>query len=445
MTRDTVLFVDDEEHLRIAAGQTFDLAEVSFRLTDNAEAALTLIEDGFDGILVTDIRMPGMDGVALMKSALQIDPDLPVILITGHGDVELAVTCIKDGAYDFLEKPCEPARLVACVKRALEKRRLTLENRELKAQVASSNVVQARLIGRSAAMQSVRASVAAVAQTDADVLITGDTGTGKEVAARAIHAASAQADGPFVLINCAALPDSLIESELFGHEAGAFPGAMRARYGKFEHARGGVLCLDEIDLLPMPLQAKLLDVLHNREVTRLGSNDAIPLDMRVIALAKSNLETAVAEGVFRSDLLYRLNLLTLHMPPLAERRDDIPGLFTMLAQDAATRRGRPIPVIPPQLVSTLSTREWPGNVRELRNAAERFVLDLPPGLQADVDEGVSLADRMAAHEKALISAAIVAHGGRLKDAYESLGLSRKTLYDKMQKHGLNRDDLAPKD
>lgn len=434
-----LLFVDDEAHLRNAAAQTFDLADITCHCLSGAEAALERIDRAFPGVLVTDIRMPGMDGITLMRRALEIDATLPVILVTGHGDVDLAVSCIKDGAYDFLEKPWEPSRMVATVRRAIDARRLTLENRALRRQVGASDVLEARLVGRSPAMVRLRAAIRTIAATDADILITGATGTGKEVAARAIHRISDRAGGNFVHINCAALPDQTMEIELFGHEAGAFPGATRARFGKLEHARGGVLCLDEIDSMPLHLQAKLLDVLQNRAVTRLGSNDTIPLDIRVIAIAKADLETAVAEGRFRSDLYYRLNVLSVRMPALSERSDDVPRLFPLLVSEAAARYKVTPPEVTGALLTDIAARDWPGNVRELRNAADRFVLGLNGAVAADAGQGETLADRVAAHEKALIASAIAAHGGRIKDVYEDLGIGRKTLYDKMQKYGLTRD------
>jgi len=440
MSGTRVIYVDDEEHIRLSAAQTFDLAEIEARCVADAREALDGLDASYPGVVVSDIRMPGMDGEALLRAVLEIDPDLPVILLTGFGEVDLAVRCIREGAYDFLEKPCEPARLVACVERALALRALTLENRVLRGRGAAGDPVQTALTGRSACMIALRRTLSAVADTDADVLIVGETGTGKERAARALHAASARAQGPFAHINCAALPAALIESELFGHEAGAFPGAVRTRYGKLEHARGGTLCLDEIDSLPLSLQAKLLDVLHNRVVTRLGSNEPIPLDIRVLALSKTDLARAVAAGAFRADLLYRLNVATVAMPTLAERREDIPGLFALLAAEAAARYGLEPPGMPSSLLGALAAADWPGNVRELRNAAERHVLGLEsdPGVAAPA----TLADRMATHEKALISAAIAAHGGHLKGVFESLGLSRKTLYDKMQKYDLSRGDFA---
>lgn len=442
MSVPAVLFVDDEEHLRIAAGQSFELAGVNAECFSDAQAALKRISQEFDGVLVTDIRMPGMDGIALLERVKALDADLPVVMVTGHGDVDLAVSCIKNGAYDFIEKPWQAERLTSCVRRAAEQRRLTLENRALRAQVLSGEALRDQLHGRSAVMANLRHKISAIAATDVDVLIAGSTGTGKEIAARLLHTESARSGGPFVHINCAALPEALIESELFGHEAGAFPGALRARFGKLEHARGGTLCLDEIDLLPMPLQAKLLDVLHNRTLTRLGSNDTVELDMRVIALAKTDLDDAVAQGKFRADLLYRLNVASVQMPTLHARREDIPGLFTMLTAEIATRNNVPVPEAPVEMLHALSSHAWPGNVRELRNFAERFVLGLGE-LHGNVpSEAGTLAERINAYEKSQIAAAISANGGRLKEAYESLGLSRKTLYDKMQKHGLNRSDFS---
>jgi two-component system C4-dicarboxylate transport response regulator DctD len=439
-----VLFVDDETDLREAAAQTLALEEIDAHLCAGAAEALPHLDRDFPGILVTDIRMPGTDGVALMRAALERDAELPVILVTGHGDVDLAVQSMREGAYDFIEKPYAPARLIESVRRALDKRRLTLENRALRAAVAApdpeADPIAARLLGQSAAMRTLRQQLRAVAATEADVLIEGATGTGKELAARALHEAGDRAARPFVQINCAALPADLIESELFGHESGAFPGATRARYGRFEHARGGTVFLDEIDSLPLPLQAKLLHVVQNREVTRLGSNEALPLDLRFVAASKRDLGAAAAEGSFRADLLYRLNVVTIRMPGLDERREDIPYLFLRLLTGLCQRASRPVPEVSTQMLSDIAARDWPGHVRELRNAAERVALGLDIGALAMAPSGATLSDRMAAHEKALIAAALAAHSGSVKATYEALGLSRKALYEKMQKHGLDRAD-----
>ncbi|NNL72169.1 MAG: sigma-54-dependent Fis family transcriptional regulator, partial [Silicimonas sp.] len=399
----------------------------------------------FPGVLVTDIRMPGTDGLTLMRRALEIDPEFPVILVTGHGDVDMAVQSMRDGAYDFIDKPYDPSRMVETIRRALDKRRLTIENRMLRRQVGGRDAIESRLTGRTPVMIALREQIRAVAQTDADVLITGETGTGKEVAARALHRASARAEKPFVHINCAALPPDLVESELFGHEAGTYPGAARARYGRFEHARGGTIFLDEIDSLEFKLQAKLLLAVQNRVVTRLGSNDPIDLDVRFIAASKQDLEVAAQQGGFRSDLLYRLNVVTLRMPELSARREDVPKLFLHLVDEAAARYKRSAPDVPGAVLTSVAARDWPGNVRELRNAAERFALGLAleiGGMEPETEAGDgSLAAQMARHEKSLIAAAIAANQGSLKATYESLGLSRKSLYEKMQKHGLSRTDF----
>lgn len=445
MTPETILFVDDEDHLRLAAEQSLHLADLDVECFSEATAALSRVARDFPGILVTDIRMPEMDGLELMARALEIDPEFPVILVTGHGDVELAVQSMRDGAYDFLEKPYAPSRLVSIVQRALDKRRLTLENRALRRQVGGRDAIEARLTGRSEVMVKLRAQVRAIAATDADVLIQGATGTGKEVAARALHRGSARSGKPFVHINCAALPADLIESELFGHEAGAFAGALRARFGKFEYARGGTVFLDEIESMSQPVQAKLLHAFQNRSVTRLGSNDPIKLDVRFIAASKQDLAVAAARGEFRPDLLYRLNVVTIRMPDLEERREDIPQLFAHLVAEAAARYKRPNVGIPGAILTAVAARTWPGNVRELRNAADRFALgldlDIGTPLSPDAPDR-SLSEQIAEHEKSLIAAALMTHHGSLKDTYEALGLSRKALYEKMQKYGLSRESFT---
>jgi len=437
-----ILLVDDEDELRRSTVQSLDLAGFEVRDFAGAEGALDFVTQGFNGVVITDIRMPGMDGMTLMSRVREIDADIPVILATGHGDVQLAVKAMREGAYDFIEKPFNGQDLADIAARAIDRRALVLENRLLRAVAGKRDDIEARLPGRTQAMVDLRYRLRAVAPTDADVLIIGDTGTGKEVAARALHDVSGRANRPFVAINCAALPANLIESELFGHEAGAFPGAMRARYGKFEHARGGTVLLDEIGSMPLDLQARLLRVIQERVITRLGSNEAVPLDVRFIATSKADLEAEVAAGRFRADLLYRLNVVTLRLPALAARREDVPLLFLQLVTEAAARYRRDEVDVPPQIVAEIARRDWPGNVRELRNAADRFVLGLglspteqPAGEDATV---VRLADRVAGFERDLIAGALAASGGSLKPVYESLGISRKTLYEKMQKYGLDR-------
>lgn len=436
-----ILLVDDEEELRRSSSQALDLAGFDVRAFAAAESVLDTVGYGFNGIVITDIRMPGMDGMTLMSRVRDIDPDIPVLLITGHADVQLAVTAMREGAYDFLEKPFNAQHLADVAARALDRRRLVLENRQLRAAAGKRDDVEARLPGRAPVMVELRYRLRAVAATDADLLIIGDTGTGKEVAARALHDISPRASRPFVAINCAALPANLIESELFGHEAGAFPGALRARYGKFEHARGGTILLDEIGSMPLDLQAKLLRVIDERVITRLGSNEALPLDVRFIATSKADLDAEATVGRFRADLLYRLNMVTLRMPSLAARREDVPLLFLQLVNEAAARYRTDGVDVPQTLIAQIARREWPGNVRELRNAADRFILGLDPcGETTPEPAAMALADRVADFEKSIIAGALLAHRGSLKPVYESLNISRKTLYEKMQKYGLAKDD-----
>ena len=435
-----VLLVDDEEDLRRATSQTLDLVGYPVRTTDSAEDALSFVSRSWHGILVTDIRMPGMDGMALLRAAIAIDPDLPVLLLTGHGDVNLAVDAMRDGAYDFIEKPFQVERLLDSITRAMEKRQLTLENRQLRSSVANrSDDLETRIVGRSRAMLSIRKQIRAVAPTPADVLIVGATGTGKELAARAIHDLSSDTDRRFVAINCAAIPAQMMEAELFGYEVGAFPGALRARAGKFEHARNGTIFLDDVENMPLDLQAKLLRAVQERAVTRLGSHEPIELNARFIATSSVDLERAADENTFRKDLLYRLNTATIRLPPLSERTEDIPELFAHLVQIVATQLRMPAPRLSAQYLASLQMRPWPGNVRELRNAAERYVLGIDGNEEVDAKaSGATLRERMQDYERRIIAAELQSQGGRVKAVYEALGLSRKSLYEKMQKLGLDR-------
>jgi two-component system C4-dicarboxylate transport response regulator DctD len=351
---------------------------------------------------------------------------------------------MRRGAYDFIEKPFSTQALAAVLRRALDRRALVIENRRLRAAAGQRDDLEARLPGRSPAIIDLRRFIRTLGPSEADALITGPTGVGKEVVAQAMHDLSPRAGRPFIAINCAALPAQLIESELFGHEAGAFPGALRPRYGRFEHARGGTILLDEIGQMPLDLQARLLRVLQDRVITRLGSNDPIALDVRFLATSKADLAQSAAEGTFRQDLLYRLAVATIRVPPLSDRREDIPLLFLQLVREAAARHGVEDRTPDPELLAELSARDWPGNVRELRNAADRFVLGLD-WMEGAGPEASRLADRVAGFERSVIAGAIAAHRGHLRKVYESLGISRKTLYEKMQKHGLDRRLILDRD
>lgn len=451
MNGQRVLLVDDEEELRRSTAQALELFGLDVQTFSNADHVLELTGFGFDGVVVSDIRMPGIDGMTLLHRIRELDAEIPVILVTGHGDVQLAVKAMREGAYDFLEKPFTPQHLAGIIRRGLDRRGLVLENRRLKAVAGKRDDLETRLPGRTQVMVDLRYSIRAIGAADADTLIIGETGVGKEVVARALHDVSPRTNRPFIAINCAALPENLIESELFGHEAGAFPGALRPRYGKFEHGRGGTILLDEIGSMPVDLQAKFLRVLQERVITRLGSNEMVPLDVRFIATSKVDLEAEVTAGRFRADLFYRLNVATIHVPSLAQRRADIPLLFLQLVREAAARYGREDMDVPADMISAVAQRDWPGNVRELRNAADRLVLglDVKPGETAGSvrdggKEGMGrLADKVAAFERNLIAGEIAAHGGALRPVYESLGISRKTLYEKMQKYGLDKKLLGP--
>jgi len=438
MSAGRILLIDDEEEMRRSSAQALGLFGLEVATFASAEPVLERVGYGFDGVVISDIRMPGMDGMTLLQRIREMDSEIPVILVTGHADVQLAVSAMHAGVYDFVEKPFAAQHLVGIIRRALDRRSLVLENRRLRAVAGKRDDIEARLPGRTQAMVDLRYRLRAIAATDADTLIIGETGVGKEVVARALHDTSARAGKPFIAINCAALPETLIESELFGHEAGAFPGALRPRYGKFEHGRGGTILLDEIGSMPFDLQAKFLRVLQERVITRLGSNEAISLDVRFIATSKVDLETEVAHGRFRPDLLYRLNVVTIHVPSLAQRRADIPLLFFQLVREAAARYGRSDIEVRPETIGKIGSRSWPGNVRELRNAADRLVLGLDLQPEDTAEQNQKLADRVAAYERGLIASALAAHGGSLRPVYEMLGVSRKTLYEKMQKYGLEK-------
>jgi len=453
MDEGVVLFVDDEEPLRHAVQQGLELCGHKVTCFATARRAEARLGRNLYGVLVTDIKMPDMDGFALLRRALEIDPALPVVLVTGHGDVPLAVEAMRAGAYDFIEKPFDTSHLASVVARALEKRRLVLENRALRQELETGSGLEARLVGRSPAMERLRGQVRALADTDADVLLVGETGSGKEVVARALHDCGARAEGPFVAINCGAVPADIIESELFGHVAGAFTGAQKPRTGKLEFADGGTVLLDEIESMPPDLQVKLLRAIETRSIERLGSNATVPLDLRFVAASKADLAAACKAGRFREDLYYRLNVVSLAVPSLRERREDVPLLFNHLAREARTRYRREIPELDGDLLTALMAHDWPGNVRELRNAADRFVLgmgDVVPGgfgVASGTDSAGQaplsgpLAERLDAVEKSILEAELRRQGGSLKATYEALGLSRKTLYDKLQRHGLKREDF----
>jgi two-component system, NtrC family, C4-dicarboxylate transport response regulator DctD len=431
-----IAFVDDDAELLAANGQTLALAGYEPQLYSSAEAALAALGPDFPGVVVSDLRMPGTSGLTLFRELKKRDPDLPVILVTGHGDIEMAVASLREGVYDFIAKPYPGDRLLASVGRAVEKRRLVIENRRL--QAASEAEQGAQLLGETPAMVRLRQTIRQIADAEVDVLIEGETGSGKEVVANLIHRLSSRRDGEYVVLNCGALPETVMESELFGHERGAFTGADRRRIGRIEHADGGTLFLDELESMPPALQVKLLRVLEAREIAPLGVNETRAVDLRVVAAVKVDLSNPVLRGDFREDLYYRLNVVTLRVPPLRERKEDIPLLFAHFLYRAGQRFRRDVPELDASLRHRLMRHDWPGNVRELAHFAERVALGLETqeGASDAVREALGLSDRVAQFEASLLRDALQRHKGEAQPALEELKLPRKTFYDKLQRHGL---------
>ncbi|TPN89442.1 sigma-54-dependent Fis family transcriptional regulator [Mesorhizobium sp. CU2] len=442
-----IILIDDDADLLKATKQTLELAGFAVSAYSSPSAALAGLDASFAGVVVSDIRMPEMDGLELFDRVVDLDPDIPVILVTGHGDIAMAVKAIKDGAYDFITKPFAADRLAQSVWRAAEKRRLVMENRALR-EAAEQAQEGLPLIGQTPAMERLRRTLRQIADTDVDVLVTGETGSGKEVVASLLHRWSRRAKGNFVALNCGTLPDTVIESELFGHEAGAFTGAQKKRVGRIEHSSGGTLFLDEIESMPAATQVQMLRVLEMREVTPLGTNEVRPVDLRVVAAAKVDLGDPAQRGDFREDLYYRLNVVTLSIPPLRERRDDVPLLFGYFAQRAAARFRRPVPVSSASTQRHLREHDWPGNVRELAHFAERFVLGLEdvaearsPGT-AERDTTMPLPERLDRYEAEIIRETLGRNDGDVRRTIEALGIPRKTFYDKLQRHGIVRSDFS---
>jgi two-component system C4-dicarboxylate transport response regulator DctD len=438
MNTGIVAFVDDEDEIRRANVQSLELAGFTVEPFPSAQDALKRLGRDFPGVVVTDVRMPVIGGLELFRTLRRTDADLPVILITGHGDIAMAVEAMREGAYDFLAKPYAADRLIASVGRALEKRSLVLENRRLAAALDSARAGEVTLIGDTPAMTALRKTIRDIADTAVDVLVEGETGTGKEVVATALHRWSSRRDRPFVALNCGALPESVIESELFGHEAGAFTGAQKRRVGRIEHSSGGTLFLDEIESMPLGLQVKLLRVLQEREVEPLGTNERRAVDLRIVAATKVDLAEASARGAFRPDLYYRLNVVTLKLPPLRERRPDVPLLFEHFLDRAAERFRRARPDVSPAWRAALAARDWPGNVRELAHVAERAALGLDgtAGDETAAADAGTLAGKVDAYEASLLRDALTRHRGDVRAVGEELGVARKTLYDKLTRHGL---------
>ena len=433
----SVLLVEDDPNVRLGCEQAMQLAGIAVDAVASAEEAQRRLTAGFPGIVVTDMRLPGADGMALLRWVVERDADLPVIIITGHGDVTLAVEAMRSGAYDFMQKPFSTGDLIEVVRRALEKRELVLEVEALRRRLDHRDDLESRLIGRSPQMAKVRQLILDVAGAAVDVLIFGETGTGKEMVARCLHDLSHPGQDNYVAINCGGMADTLLDSELFGHEPGAFTGAQKRRIGKIEYASGGTLFLDEVESMPMNMQIKLLRVLQERVIERLGSNQQIPVSCRVIAATKDDLKLLAEQGKFRADLYYRLNVVRIELPALRERREDIPALYDEFLLQAAKRYNRPLPPLTSDYLRHLMARDWPGNIRELRNAADCHALGIGLDAVASANNAPqSLTEAVDNYERLLITREFTLQEGNIARTSEALKVARTTLYDKLKKYGM---------
>jgi two-component system C4-dicarboxylate transport response regulator DctD len=435
VSRQHIIFVDDDDALRAATTQSFELADIEVRAFADAENALAEIDARFVGAVVTDIRMPRLDGLEFFARIRAIDPDIPVILITGHADVPMAIGALKSGAFDFLAKPYATDHLLAAVRKALETRRLVLDNRMLREAAASST--DSPLIGDSPIMSQLRATILQIARADIDVLVEGETGTGKELAALLLHRKGPRSGRPFVAVDCGALPEQLAEVELFGHDRGAVGYGAIAREGRVEQANRGTLFLDGIDNMPLAIQSMLLRVVEERKVQPIGAAEPRSVDLRIIASARGDLQQAVSAGSFREDLFYRLNVVRLRMPPLRERRADIPPLFASFVEEAVGRLGAQDFAMSDVARRFLIEHDWPGNVRELRNFAYSEVLgiDARPGETGEATP--TLPERVAQFEAHAIRDALASTNGDVTAALAILRVPRKTLYDKLARHAID--------
>ena len=449
-----VLVVDDERGIRAALGQLLEYEGYDVRTAEHAQQALTVYPEFRPHLTFLDVKMPGMDGLEALRHLRELDPRATVVMISGHATIQTAVEATQLGAYDILEKPLDTDRILVLLRNALAHLELSEENARLRETVQS----RFEMVGRSFALRALQERIAKVAGTPARVLITGENGTGKELVARAIHAESPRSRRPFVEVNCAAIPSELIESELFGHMRGSFTGAVGDRAGKFEQADGGTLFLDEIGDMSVAAQAKVLRALQEGVVTRIGGAKPIQVDVRVVAATNKRLEDEIAAGRFREDLFYRLNVVPLHVPPLRERREDVPALVTHFLQVLAEREGVPPRGITDDAIRRLSELEWPGNVRELRNTVERLlILAAGPSISAaDVDRLVGrrpeessglggLADCQtfeefkAAAERAFLLAKLRAFDWNVSETARVLDMPRSNLYKKIERYGLERE------
>ena len=444
----TILVADDEKNIREGLREALALDGYEVATAADGREALDAVTRGDVDLLITDLKMPRLSGEELLKSVAAQFPTMPVIILTGHGTIESAVQAMHDGAYDFLTKPVNLDRLSLLVKRALASRELAVQNRAMQEELERRSGF-ASIIGRSAEMRQVFEMVRQVAPSRSSVLITGESGSGKEMIAEALHYTSPRKDKPFIKLHCAALTESLLESELFGHEKGAFTGAIARKRGRFELANLGTLFLDEIGEINQNVQIKLLRVLEEKKFERVGGEETVETDVRVIAATNRDLKEAISKGTFREDLYYRLNVVNIHIPPLRERKEDIPLLVSAFLKEFSQENGKPIEGIDAKARLSLYNYSWPGNVRQLRNSIESAVVlskgttitldDLPPNIRGETGTdslrlavGASLADM----EKEVIRSTLAREGGNKSRTAEILGIGRKTLHRKIEEYGL---------
>ncbi|MBN1757682.1 MAG: sigma-54-dependent Fis family transcriptional regulator [Chitinispirillaceae bacterium] len=445
-----ILVVDDNELFRESVCETLRRLGHAIESAVDGRSALAQLTPGRYDLIVSDMKMPGMSGIELLEQAKKIDPEVPFLIITAYGAIETAVEAMKKGAFDFIQKSDSLIReLEMTVERTLDYQQLKRENRRLTQELQK----RWQFVGSSPAMHEVTLLIGSVAESRSTVLITGESGTGKELAARSIHLKSKRSGGPFVKINCAALPEGLIESELFGHEKGAFTGALRQKKGMFENASGGTLLLDEIGEMPLPAQAKLLRVLQEREVHKVGGDEPIEVDVRVIATTNRMLEQEITDGQFREDLYYRLNVISVHLPPLRDRLEDLPELAEFFIRKFNRENGFGVEGIDQEGMTVLKRHSWPGNVRELENAIERAVVLTKTGTigkelfnfkrtgtsgrpsGSDLEAGITVAEA----EKRLIYRTLESCGQNRTKAADMLGISIRTLRNKLNEYGSDND------
>ena len=445
MKKVKILVVDDEAIVRESLHDWLTDSGYQVFTAENGPKALEIIESERLGIVIADLVMPGMDGIELMKRAKEIQPNSEVIIITAYGSIPTAIAAMKEGAYDYIEKPFCPERAELLVKKLAEHQELVEENLSLRQRLEDHYRFE-NIIAKSSKMQRVIEVIKVVAKSNATVLITGESGTGKELVVRAIHSQSHRQGKPFVAVSCAALPESLLESELFGHEKGSFTGAYAQKKGKFEFANRGTLFLDEVGEMSANIQVHLLRVLEEKEFTRVGGNEPIKVDVRVISATNKDLKRAIAAGEFREDLYYRLNVVTIELPPLRERKEDVPLLAQHFLSKFALENKKEITGFSPEATEFLLGYDWPGNVRELENAIERAVILAKDSLITVADlpqENISLArsspigKKLKETEKNHILNVLSETGGNYSEAARILGITRMTLYNKAREYGLS--------